>query len=297
MNYRTTTGATLRLGVQSPVVVQTPGSHARWERTAGPGELERIATTADRLGYHHITCSEHFALPEREAKRRGVVYWDPVATLAWLAAHTERIRLATNVVVLGYHHPLELLKSYGTVDLLSGGRVVLGVGVGTLREEFDLLGAPYEDRGARADDALGAIRAGWGRSEVAYRGMYYEYGPVAVEPHAPRTDVAVWVGGRTKRSLRRAVDLGDGWAPFAVTPDEVKLWLAGVALPTGFDVVLSPARPLDPADDPDATRQALDELAAAGATVVHAAFVHHDLDGYLAQLEALAALAAPSAGG
>jgi len=296
MDYRTPDGALLRLGIQSPIVVQTPGAHARWEGDAGPDGLRRVVVAADRLGYHHLTCSEHVAVPEAEVGRRGVMYWDPVATLAWAAALTERIRLATNVVVLGYHHPLEILKAYGTLDLLAGGRLVLGVGVGSLREEFEILGAPFMDRGPRADDALAAIRSGWGRAEVAHTGPYYEYGPVTVAPHAPRTDVPVWIGGRTRRSLRRAVSFGTGWAPFAVTPAQVREWLAGVDAPPGLDIVLGPSRPLDPRADADATRRALDELAAAGATVVHAAFVHHDLDDYVGQLEALAGLAADSRG-
>ena len=291
MEYRAANGAVVRVGIQSPIVVQTPGAHARWEDHAGPEELQQVAVAADGLGYHHLTCSEHFAVPAHEAARRGTVYWEPVATLAWLAAVTRRILLATNLVVLGYHHPLEILKSYGTLDRLAGGRVVLGVGVGTLRDEFEILDADYADRGERADDALVAIRSGWGRSEVAYHGTHHDYGPVVVEPHAPRTTLAVWVGGRTRRSLRRAIALGDGWAPFAVTPAQVTEWLAGAERPEGFDVVLGPGRPLDPRGDPDGARHALDALAAAGATVVHAAFVHHDLGGYLDQLEALAALA------
>src|SRR5581483_12238598 len=234
-------------------------------------------------------------MPAPEAARRGVVYWEPVATLAWLAAVTDRIRLATNVVVLGYHHPLEILKSYGTLDRLAEGRVILGVGVGTLREEFDTLGAPYADRGERADDALAAIRAGWGRAEVAYRGPHHEYGPVVVEPCAPRRSVDIWVGGRTLRSLRRAVELGDGWMPFAVGPDQVAQWLDRFEQPPGFDVVLGPGRPLDPRGDRDGTLRVLDELARAGATLVNASFVHHDLADYLGQLEALAALTGSAA--
>ena len=95
----------------------------------------------------------------RRAHRRGTRYWDPLATLGYLAARTQRIRLATNVLVLAYHHPLEIAKRYGTLDKVSNGRLILGVGVGSLKEEFDLLGAPFDDRGPRGDDALRALRA------------------------------------------------------------------------------------------------------------------------------------------
>ena len=289
MQIRTRSGA-LNLGIHTPIVIQTPRGHARWEESAGPEELRRVVIAADRLGYHHLTCSEHIGVPSAQRKWRGVVYWDPVGTLAWVAALTTDILLATNVVVLGYHHPVELLKRYGTVDVLAGGRVVLGVGVGTLREEFDLLQASFEDRGARADESLDALRSGWGKAEVEYRGSHFSYDDLTVEPHSPSTAPRIWVGGSTSRSLRRAVELGRGWTPFGLANSDVAAMLATVELPRGFDVVL-PTGPLDPKGEPEQTLGVLDQLAACGATAVHAAFLHHSLADYLEQLEALAAMA------
>ncbi len=126
----------LKLSIGTPVVTRTPGTHGRWEPSATIEDIARIAETADRLGYHHLTCSEHIGLPATEVGRRGTTYWDPLATFGYLAARTTRILFATNVLVLGYHHPLEIAKRYGTLDVVSNGRVVLGVGVGTLKEEF-----------------------------------------------------------------------------------------------------------------------------------------------------------------
>jgi len=137
----------VKLAIGTLVVTTNPGSHGAWEESATIEDLARVAETADRLGDHHLTCSEHVALPAAEIDRRGARYWDPLATFGYLAARTERIRFATFVLVLAYHHPLELAKRYGTLDMVSGGRVILGVGVGTLKEEFDLIGAPYDDRG------------------------------------------------------------------------------------------------------------------------------------------------------
>lgn len=289
MQFRVS-GKSLALGVHTPIVIQTPGGHARWEENADVDELRRVVAAADALGYHHLTCSEHVAIPSQQERRRGVVYWDPVAALSWMAALTSRILLATNVVVLGYHHPLELLKSYGTLDRLSGGRLILGVGVGTLREEFDLLGSAYGDRGSRADESLAAIRAGWGRGRVEYDGRYFSYQDFTVEPHSPRERPRIWVGGRTERSLRRAIQLGDGWTPFGLSTDQIGQMLAEVDRPDNFDVVL-PSGPLDPSGAPEVTAATLESLAAAGATGVHCAFLHHSLDDYLEQLEALAELA------
>lgn len=288
MLYRTSSGDELRLGIQTPVVIQIPAGHAGWEENASVEGLRRVVVTADRLGYHHLTCSEHVAVPLPAAQVRGGVYWDPVATLSWAAASTSQIQLVTNVVVLGYHHPLEILKAYGTVDLLSGGRVILGVGVGTLREEFDLLGSPFEGRGGRADEALLAIRAGWGERAVEYSGEIFRYGPMIVEPHAPRRDVRIWVGGSTRRSLRRAIELADGWTPFGLSNRSIAAMLSECDPPPGFDVVLPVAKPLDPVGDAESAREILDNLAAAGATAAHASFVHHSLGHFLEQLEALA---------
>src|SRR6478736_1497433 len=152
----------MNLGIISPIVTLNPRAHNAWEESAGLDELAAVAEAADRLGFHHLTCSEHVAVPVAAAAQRGTTYWDPLATFGFLAARTRRIRLVTQVLVLGYHHPLAIAKRYGTLDRVSGGRLVLGVGVGSLEEEFALLGAPYADRGARADEAMTALRASLG---------------------------------------------------------------------------------------------------------------------------------------
>jgi probable F420-dependent oxidoreductase len=283
---------TVRLALVTPVVTMLPGAHAHWEGSGTIEDVAQIAQTADRLDYHHLTCSEHIGVPAAEADRRGSTYWDPLATLGYLAARTDRIRLATNVLVLGYHHPLEIAKRYGTLDAVSGGRLVLGVGVGTLREEFDLLDVPYDDRGRRADDALKALRASLSQREPAYRGEFYDFAGLVIDPCAVQQRVPIWVGGSTRRSLRRAISLADGWCPFAVSPSRASDWLGEADRPQSFEVILMPPRPLDPVAAPQATSDALGELVQAGATIVKATFVHHSLQHYLEQLEALSESAA-----
>lgn len=217
----------LRPALSSPIVVQMPAQRSDWEADAGIEDLALIAETADRLGFDHLTCSEHTAVPAQGAEMRGCTYWDPVATLSYLAARTTRIRLATSVLVLPYHHPLEIAKRYGTVDRISAGRVVLGVGVGSLEEEFELLGAPWDDRGDRTDDAIAALRASFGRREPSYAGTHYSFSGMIVEPAGIQRRVPIWVGGRTMRSLRRAVRHGDGWMPFGLSrwpvPDDATI--------------------------------------------------------------------------
>lgn len=281
----------MRIGITSPVVVQLPGAASPWEAEAGIEELSLIARTADRLGFHHLTCSEHVAIPVDVARRRGGTYWDPLATLGHLSAVTSHIRLVTQVLVLGYHHPLQIAKRYGTLDRLSHGRVTLGLGVGSLAEEFDLLGAEFADRGARADDALRALRAALSRRVPQYRGEHYSFEDFVVEPHAVQEPVPLWVGGRTPRSLRRAASLADGWVPFGLAPDRLREMLATTDLPDGFEVVLSPGRPLDPTGAPQDTVAALARLRDAGATLLSASVSARSAEHYCEQLTALHTLA------
>ncbi|KAF0966336.1 LLM class F420-dependent oxidoreductase [Rhodococcus sp. T7] len=277
----------MHIGIAPPIVIAHPAVRADWERGAGIAELTAIARTADRLGYHHLTCSEHVAIPTDVAVERGGTYWDPLATLGFLAAHTTTIRLATQVLVLGYHHPLEIAKRYGTLDVVSGGRLVLGLGVGSLREEFDLLGAPFDDRGARADDALAALRASLSQPRPEYHGPFYDFDGVVVEPHAVQPRVPLWIGGRTLRSLRRATTLGDGWVPFGLSLDELCALLARVDVPENFEVVLSAGAPLDPIGSPDTVARSLEKRREAGTTVVSATLASTSATHYCEQLEAL----------
>ena len=282
----------MRLGITTPVVTAVPDVHSPWERTAGIEELALIAEAADRLGYHHLTCSEHVAVPAHVAAQRGGTYWDPLATLGFLAARTRRIRLATQVLVLGYHHPLALAKRYGTLDRVSGGRLVMGLGVGSLEEEFRLLGAEFEGRGPRADDALAALRSALSRREPAYHGEHFDFEGFVVEPHAVQERVPLWVGGRTPRSLRRAVTYGDGWVPFGLPLERLREMLAAAELPDGFEVVLSAGRPLDPAGEPERTARKLREVADAGATLTGVTLSARSAGHFVEQAEALADLAA-----
>ncbi|MFT5201978.1 MAG: putative F420-dependent oxidoreductase [Candidatus Aldehydirespiratoraceae bacterium] len=280
----------MRLALASPIVTLNPGTHAAWEDHGTIDDLATVAEAADRLGYHHLTCSEHIGLPATELERRGARYWDPLATFGYLAARTTQIRFATHVLVLGYHHPLEIAKRYGTLDVVSGGRLTLGVGVGSLEAEFDLIGAPFDDRGSRGDDALRALRASLSQREPEYHGEHYDFSGFVIDPTAVQAHVPIWVGGRTRRSLRRAVTLGDGWNPFAVRATEAKEWLAKIDVPQGFEVILPAVKRVDPIDEPDQTQEILAETAACGATITYATFRHEARSDYLEKLEALANL-------
>jgi probable F420-dependent oxidoreductase len=280
----------MRFVLGTPVVVTPGGNHAPWERSAGIEELTQIAVAADRLGYLSLTCSEHVAVPPSAESGRGLTFWDPLALYGYLAARTKRIRFATYILVLGFHHPLAIAKRYGTLDAVSGGRLILGLGVGNLKDEFDMLGAPFEDRGDRADDAIRALRASLSKPNPVYEGKYYSFSDMVVIPHAVQPKVPIWIGGSTRRSLRRAVELGDAWAPVFVQFDQVKEMLKSHDLPPGFQVVLQ-TRQLDPLGDRAAALAEIEAISAAGGTTGNLKLKHTSLAHFLEQIEAFAELA------
>jgi probable F420-dependent oxidoreductase len=287
----------VKVGIVTPVLTRLPGAHAEWEETGGIAQVTRVVEEAERLGYDFCTCSEHVAVPVDAAETRGATYWDPLATFGYLAARTTTIRFATFVLVLGYHHPLAIAKRYGTLDQVSNGRLVLGVGVGSLEDEFVLLGAEFEDRGPMGDDAIRALRAALSDEEPTYDGEYFTFGGFVVEPAAVQERVPVWAGGRTARSLRRAVELADGWAPFGLRTAELGEMLertreteAWASREEPLDVIVQNDRPLDPSAEPDRVAEQLARYRDIGTTALAARFVHHSVEHYCEQLAALAEL-------
>lgn len=268
-----------------------PGVSSAWEQAGTVADLSQIARTADELGFDHLTCPEHIALPPEESAHRGLTYWDPLATLSFLAAQTQCIRLTTSVLVLSYHHPLQIAKSYGTLDVLSRGRLTLGVGVGSAAMEFELLGADFDSRGEHADDAIQALRAALSTSLPEYHGSHYQFSGFVVEPHAEQRHVPIWVGGRSLRSLRRAARFGDGWMPFGLTTRQIADMLDRTETPAQFDVVLPTGCAIDPLNDPAGATARLEALRAAGATAATCSIAATSAAHYCEQLVRLRQLA------
>ncbi len=292
----------MRFGLATPVVTCHPQHAAAWEHDAGPEEIARIAVAADRLGFHHVTCSEHVAIPASVTPVRGARYYDPLATFGFLAAQTKNLRFVTHVLVLPYHHPLAIAKRYGTLDRLSGGRLILGVGVGTLEEEFRLLGAPFEGRGALYEDGIAALRAAFGRRTPAYSGSHFQFDGFVVDPCGVQERVPLWLGGRSPRSLRRALRLADGWDPFGFGLEEVaallaraRSWPEWQRRATPLEIVLTPDRLLDVthATDRTAFTALVGRYRDAGATMMNLRFRHRSLEHYLTQLDIVARELAP----
>ncbi len=289
----------LALGIVTPVLHMNPRfDPPEWEVTASVDDVVWAVQEAERLGYDWVACSEHIAIPSAASTVRGGRYFDPFSTLGYFAAKTSRVGLLTHMAVLPYHHPLELVKRLGTLDVLSGGRVIAGVGVGSLQPEFEVLGHAFDGRGERADDAIRAIRAAWGQRVPEYHGTHYDFEGFIVEPSGLSREIEVWVGGRTRRSLRRAATLGDAWMPFGFKLDQLTVLLTS---PTVRDnlarsaeergrplkVLLAPEPPIDPLGAPGPTTDFLASYVAIGATGFSVRFDHTSLSHYGEQMAAL----------
>ncbi|SEE97656.1 LLM class F420-dependent oxidoreductase [Streptomyces sp. Ag109_O5-10] len=201
-------------GIQLPVQSQSTIYAEPWEAGAGAADLVEIARAVDRAGFAYLAVCDHVAIPHRLAGAMSTVWYDPVATLAHLAAVTERVRLLSHVAVVGLRHPLLSAKQYATLDHLSGGRLILGVGAGHVREEFEVLGVDFGQRGAVLDEAVDALRAALGPDEFpSHHGKFYDFEGLGQRPRPAQERVPVWVGGSSPAAVRRAALKGDGWLP------------------------------------------------------------------------------------
>ncbi|MFD3931814.1 TIGR03619 family F420-dependent LLM class oxidoreductase [Streptomyces sp. NPDC058614] len=204
----------LAYGMQLPIQSQSTIYAEPWEAGAGPGDLVEIARVADRSGFAYLASCDHVAIPRRLASAMSTVWYDPVATLALLAGVTEHVRLLSHVAIVGLRHPLISAKQYATLDHLSGGRLILGVGAGHVQEEFEVLGVDFERRGAVLDESIDALRAALGPDEFpVHHGKLYDFEGLGQLPRPAQERVPVWVGGSSPAAVRRAARRGDGWLP------------------------------------------------------------------------------------
>ena len=256
-----------------------------WEESGTIEDVVRIAEAADALGYDHITCSEHFAVPRSQAVRRGGTYWDPLSTFGYVAARTTRIRLATNVLVLGYHHPLEIAKRYGTLDRVSGGRLSFSESASEPSRRSSTSSEPHTTiEGTVPTTPSGRCGRPSQTPSPATRGRTTTTVTWSSTRVPSRSTCRSGSGAERCVRLRRAAELADGWCPFGVSSDQAGEWLRRTDLPPGFEVRLSPENLLDPTAEPTRATDALGSLAEAGATIVEARLVHHSLEHYLEQI-------------
>src|SRR3954454_3591086 len=175
----------LVFGMQLPVQAQSKFFVEDWELSAGPAEVAAVAQAADRAGFFYVGVCDHVAIPDDLAPRMGAVWWDPIATLGWLAGLTTQTRLLSSVFNLTYRHPLVGANSFATLDLISGGRAIIGVGAGHVEKEFEALASDFAPRGRLLDEALVVLDQALSKGHVG--DMQLAPGPVQ-QPRPP-----IWV--------------------------------------------------------------------------------------------------------
>jgi len=200
----------MRLGIHLPHIGQK----------ASPEAIRRAAEQAEALGFADVWVSEHIILPKDRMYPPSAIFWDPVLTLTWAAAYTKRVGLGTSVLVLPMRHPLPLAKELATLQNLSGGRLILGAGVGWNEDEFAALGVPFRERGRRMDEGIAMMQAVWQDDPVSFAAKTI---PSVIEEMRilpkPVKPIPIWIGGTSDPALKRAMRL-DGWHGSRASPEQ-----------------------------------------------------------------------------
>jgi probable F420-dependent oxidoreductase len=204
-----------------------------------PQLLGHLAITAERCGFESLWSVEHVAVPvnhspypgTKDGKMPGgddVALPDPLIPLAYVAALTKNIKLATGILILPQRHPIYTAKEVATLDVLSNGRVILGIGSGWMKEEFEALGIDFHRRGAMTDEAIQAMRKLWRDGPASFEGKHFKFGPIHSSPKPVNRNVPIHVGGHSPAAARRAGRYGDGFFPTVVNPEKLKALFAMV---------------------------------------------------------------------
>tara|TARA_B100001964_G_C14178930_1_gene575242 strand:+ start:313 stop:1221 length:909 start_codon:yes stop_codon:yes gene_type:complete len=202
---------------------------------AGPEQLRSVAQRAEDLGYDHVWVSDHIILPKKVDSfypyaadgvptfKPDEPYYEPLAALNFIAGCTQRVRLGTHVLIIPYRNPVLTAKILSTLDVLSGGRVILGAGVGWMEEEFQAMGLDtYKERGAVTDEYLQVYKEFWTKDDASFEGKYYQISDTGFEPKpVQKPHPPVWIGGHSGPAVRRAAKFGDGWMPIGLRPPAI----------------------------------------------------------------------------
>jgi probable F420-dependent oxidoreductase len=267
---------TMQLGIHLPHI----------GRKAGPDSIRRAAVQAEELGFDDVWVSEHIIVPKDAPYPPSPNFWDPVLTLTWAAAVTKRVRLGTSVLVLPLRHPLPLAKELATLQNLSGGRLILGAGVGWLEAEFDALGVPFKERGRRMDEGIAMMRAVWTQDPVTFdsRWIAAKLDNMRAQPQ-PVVPIPIWIGGSSDAAIRRALRL-DGWHGSRVDPAQAADVVKRLRAERPDEDFTISIRVSCNAANVGGMRDALSAYSEAGIQHVMAAPEDRDIDTYLATAEA-----------
>ncbi len=197
---------------------------------ATPENIRGAAMRAEELGYDSVWVSDHVVVPRANLVNFGETIFDPLVTLAVIAGATRRVRLGTTVLIVPYRNAVVTAKMVSSLDALSGGRVVLGIGAGWVAAESAMLGVPFAERGAMTDEHLEAMRELWASAAPSFSGKYTQFSGLVFEPKPIQKPYPpIWVGGHSRAALRRTVDFGAAWHPINRPPTELRAGVAELA--------------------------------------------------------------------
>jgi probable F420-dependent oxidoreductase len=183
--------------------------------------LVALAVRADELGFDSVWVHDHvFNVGHVLDRIGGKPYYEPLTVLGFVAARTSRVRLGTSVLVLPYHNAIRLAKTAATLDVLSGGRLIMGVGVGLIQQEMEAMGSAYAQRGTITDESIAAMRALWTQDEPRFEGKHYRFAGMKFSPKPlQKPSIPIVIGGVSRAAIRRAARVGDGWQPLGMSPE------------------------------------------------------------------------------
>ena len=288
----------MKFGLSLPCV--QPIGSPPWTDEAVVDGIEAVALKADALGYDHVTCCDHAVVPKSYAPTMGVRWFDALSTLSFVGGITSRVRLLTSVMVLPYRSPHDVAKAFGTLDALTDGRVILGVGVGHLKPEFRTLQANYEERGAVTDEYMEIVRALWSRDAATYHGKFWSFDELMIAPTPAKGPPPMWVGGNGRLAAERAGRLGDGWHPYNVTPeafetgvDQAKEAAVRAGREPSALAFNAPVGSVDSSAPAEEACRRIEQWRDAGATSAYVGMRHEELSHVLEAMDWLAAEVMP----
>ena len=218
-----------------------------------------LASKAEDMGFDSVWAAEHVFNVSYVHDRIGDrPYYEPLSILSYAAATTKRIGLGTSVLVLPYHNPMRLAKTAATLDVISGGRLLLGVGVGVIEQELVAMGSSTRDRGAYTDECIAIMKELWTQDDPAYEGRFHSFSGMKFSPRpVQKPHVPLLIGGTSQAAIRRAARSGDGWHPMAMEPDELRRGMDYLARKAG-------EAGRDPGDIPVSVSAAIGETGSRG---------------------------------
>ena len=213
----------MKLAFAMPHLTRVKAMTQPWEINVSGADQTRMAKLADAWGYDMLSVPEHFIIPNAHLDLSGPHYFHAAAGQGYFAGATERIKINSSIAILPLQNPIVTAKALSTIDWMSSGRIITTFAVGWLKEEFEILGVPFHERGRIADEYLAAIIELWTKDAPEFEGKYISFKDVAFEPKPfQKPHVAIWMGGDSDAALKRAARFATGWWPAYTKPEELR---------------------------------------------------------------------------